>query len=114
MIKVLHHNDCSKSKAILEFLDENGVEFQIVDIVSNPLSEEELRSVVKMLGSTPHEITRKNEAFFKENFEGKPISDDELFVILQENPQLIQRPILIKGSLAVVGRPIENARMFLD
>lgn len=114
MIKVLHNNDCSKSRAILEFLDENGLEFQIHDIVSNPLSEDELRSVVKMLGATPHDITRKNEKFFKDNFEGKNLSDDELYEILTENPELIQRPILVKGSVAVIGRPIENARMFLQ
>lgn len=114
MIKVLHHNDCSKSRAILEFLDENGLDFQIVDLMENPLTEDDLRSVVKMLGSTPHEITRKNEKLYRENYEGKPLSDDDLYKILSENPELIQRPILIKGSTAVMGRPVENARLFLD
>lgn len=71
MIKVLHNNDCSKSRAILEFLDENGLEFQIHDIVSNPLSEDELRSVVKMLGATPHDITRKMKNFSKIISKGK-------------------------------------------
>lgn len=114
MIKVLHNNNCSKSRAILEFLDENGLQFQIVDIIDDPLTEEELRSVVRMLGSTPHEIVRKNEKLFQENYKDKELTDDDLYKILCENPELIQRPILIQGSVAVIGRPIENARLFLE
>ncbi len=114
MIKVLHNNSCSKSRAILEFLDENGLEFQIVDIIENPPSVDELRAVIQMVGCTPQEITRKNEKLFKDNFADKQLSDDELLQVLSENPTLIQRPILIKGSVAKIGRPIENVRFFID
>ena len=58
MIKVLHNNSCSKSNAILEHLDENGVEFEIIDIIANPLSEVELRTVIKKLGLSAKEIVR--------------------------------------------------------
>lgn len=114
MIKVLHNNTCSKSRAILEHLDENGVEFEIIDFIKSPLSEIELRTLLKKLGLTPKEIIRHFDPVYKEKYGGKIFSDEEVFQILLENPQLMQRPILIKGNLAMVGRPIENVRFFID
>ena len=114
MIKVLHNNVCSKSRAILEHLDENNVAFEIIDFVENPLSAIELQTVIKKLHKRAEEIIRKNEPLFKEKFAGKTYSEDEWISILVENPSLIQRPILIKGEIAMIGRPIENVKFFID
>ena len=114
MIKVLHNNSCSKSRAILEHLDENGVEFEIIDIIANPLSEVELRTVIKKLGLNPKEIIRYFDPVYKEKYGTKEYSEEEIFQILLEDPQLMQRPILIKGNLAMIGRPIENVRFFIE
>lgn len=114
MIKVLHNNTCSKSRAILEHLDENGVEFEIIDIIANPLSEIELRTLIKKLGVTPKEVIRFFDPVYKEKYGETQFSDEEVLQILLENPQLMQRPILIKGNLAMVGRPIENVRFFIE
>ncbi len=114
MIKVLHNNTCSKSRAILEHLDENNVAFEIIDIVAKPLSEIEIKTVLKKLGMSVHEIIRKSEKLYLESFDGKEISDDDWIKILSENPSLIQRPILIKGSVAMIGRPIENVKFFIE
>lgn len=114
MIKVLHNNSCSKSRAILEHLDENGVEFEIIDIIANPLSEVELKTLIKKLGTTPKEIIRYFDPVYKEKYGDQELSEDEVFQILLENPNLLQRPILIKGNLAMVGRPIENVRFFIE
>ncbi len=114
MIKVLHNNSCSKSRAILEHLDENGVEFEIIDIIANPLSEVELKTLIKKLGTTPKEIIRYFDPVYKEKYGDQEFSEDEVFQILLENPNLLQRPILIKGNLAMVGRPIENVRFFIE
>ncbi len=114
MIKVLHNNVCSKSRAILEHLDENNVAFEIIDFVENPLSAIELQTVIKKLHKSAEEIIRKNEPLFKEKFAGKAYSEDEWISILVENPSLIQRPILIKGEIAMIGRPIENVKFFID
>lgn len=114
MIKILHNNSCSKSRAILEYLDENNVPFEIIDIVENPLSELELKTVLKKLNLSVHDIIRKNEALFKEKFSDKNLNDDEWIKVLSENPALIQRPILVQGSVAMIGRPIENVKFFIE
>ena len=114
MIKVLHNNSCSKSRAILEHLDENNVPFEIIDFVEHPLTEMELKTVLKKLGVGVHEIIRKNEILYKEKFAEENLSDDEWLKVLSENPSLIQRPILIKGSVAMIGRPVENVKYFIE
>lgn len=114
MIKVLHNNSCSKSRAILEHLDENNVAFEIIDIIKNPLSEAELRTVLKKLNTDVHGLIRKNDPYFKDHFAGKELSEDEWIQILVKHPNLIQRPVLIKDSVAMIGRPLENVRFFIE
>jgi Arsenate reductase and related proteins, glutaredoxin family len=67
MIKVLHNNSCSKSRGILEFLDENNVPFEIIDFVENPLTEIEMKTVLKKLNMNVHEIIRKTKLFSRKN-----------------------------------------------
>lgn len=114
MIKVLHNNNCSKSRAILEHLDENNVPFEIIDFIENPLSEIEIKTVLKKLNTDVHGLIRKNEVLFKEKFADQELSDDEWIKVLVENPSLIQRPILIKGNVAMIARPIENVNFFIE
>lgn len=114
MIKVLHNNVCSKSKSILEHLDENNVAFEIIDFVENPLTAIELKTVLKKLHMPASEVVRKNEPLYKEKFANQELSEDEWIAVLLENPSLIQRPILIKGEIAMIGRPIENVKFFID
>ena len=64
MIKVLYNNFCSKSRAILEHLDENNVEFEIIDFIENPLSEIELKTVLKKLNTDVHGLIRKTDLGF--------------------------------------------------
>ncbi len=114
MIKVLHNNSCSKSRSVLEYLDENGVAFEVIDIVNHPLSEEEIRTVLKKLDMKPEEILRKNESLYREKYANQHLTEDEWIRILSEHPELIQRPILIKGPVALIGRPVENVRFFIE
>lgn len=114
MIKVLHNNNCSKSRAILEHLDENNVPFEIIDFIENPLSEIELKTVLKKLNTDVQGLIRKNEVLFKEKFANQDLSDDEWIKVLVQNPSLIQRPILIKGNVAMIARPIENVNFFIE
>lgn len=113
MVKVLHYPSCSKSRAVLEFLDENGVHFELIDLQQDPLSTGEIKTLLKKLGLSAQELIRKNEALYKEKYEGKNLSEEEWIQMLSENPSLIQRPILVKPNVALVARPLENAKYFL-
>lgn len=114
MLKVIHNGDCSKSRAILEYLDENGVQFEVIDILQNPLSVDELKVLLKKLNEDVKHIIRTNEKLYRENFANKNLSDDDLLRVLADHPELIQRPILIKGAVAMIGRPLDNVKFFID
>jgi len=76
-------------------------------------SKEQLKKIIGKLGIRVEQIIRKNEAIFKENYKGKEISEEEWYGILAENPILIERPIVVKGNKAILGRPPENVRELL-
>ncbi|WP_346985696.1 ArsC/Spx/MgsR family protein [Chryseobacterium sp. POE27] len=114
LVKVLHNGNCSKSNAVLEYLDENGVPFEIINIIEEPLSPLEIKTVLKKLNQSVFDIIRKNEKLYLEKFADKNLSEEEWINILAENPSLIQRPILIKGSVAMIGRPVENVKYFIE
>ncbi len=114
MIKVLHNPNCSKSRAILEHLDENNVAFEIIDIINEPLSEDELKAVLRKLDMQPSELIRSEDPFYKEKFGQRSLSEEEMMQAMLEYPSLIQRPVLIKGPVAMIGRPIENLKFFIE
>lgn len=80
----------------------------VKEYLKNPPSKDELKEVVKKLGIKPAELIRKGEAEFKEYFKGKDLSDDEWLDAMVKFPKLIERPIVIEGDKAVLGRPPEN------
>lgn len=98
----------------MEYLDENGIPFEVIDIVNDKLSELEIRTVLKKLGMDVHKIIRKDEVLFKTKFADRERTDEEWITILHENPELIQRPILVKGDVAMIGRPLENVKFFIE
>lgn len=114
IVKVLHNGNCSKSNAVLEYLDENGIPFEMINIVEHPLSVPEIKTVLKKLNQDVSHIIRKTDRLYMENFAGKDLSEEEWIQVLAENPSLIQRPILIKGPVAMLGRPVENVKYFID
>jgi arsenate reductase len=108
MVKIYHNPRCKKSRAGLQYLQEKGIEPQVVDYIKNPVGEEELKDVLTRLNRKPREIIRTQEAIYKSDFKGKQFTDDEWVKILAEHPKLIQRPIVVKGYKAVIGDPVEN------
>ena len=107
MIKIYHNNRCSKSRCGLEILENSGKEFEVVKYLDNVPSEKELKEIIEMLGISPIQLVRKTEKIWKENFKGKELTDAEIVQAMIENPKLIERPIVINGNKAVIGRPTE-------
>ncbi|MBC9795676.1 arsenate reductase (glutaredoxin) [Sinomicrobium weinanense] len=113
MIKIYHNPRCTKSREGLAILEESGKEFEVIKYLEEVPSEKELREIVDLLGISPIDLVRKNESIWKENYKGKTLSDDEVIKALAENPKLIERPIVIAGKKAVIGRPPENIKSVL-
>lgn len=107
MIKIYHNNRCSKSRCGLEILENSGKKFEIVKYLEDTPTKEELTNIIKLLNIKPIDLIRKGEAIWKEQYKGKNHSDEALISIMVENPKLIERPIIINGNKAVIGRPPE-------
>lgn len=110
MLKIYHNPRCRKSRETLQLIKDQGEEVEIVEYLNEIPTVETLRSVLKKLGLKPVDIIRKGEAVFKENFKGKDYGEEEWLRILHENPKLIERPIVVKGDKAIIGRPPENVK----
>ena len=108
MITIYHNPRCSKSRQGLQLLEESGKEFEVVKYLEITPTEKELADIIYLLGIKPIELVRKNEAIWKENYKGKELSDQEIIKAMVQNPKLIERPIVINGNKAVIGRPLEN------
>ncbi len=108
MIKIYHNPRCKKSREGVQFLEEQGKDFKIIKYLENPLSFDELESILQKLNINPEKLVRKNEKIWKENFKGKTLSDNEIIHVMVKNPKLIERPIIVYKNKAVIGRPAEQ------
>lgn len=108
MIKIYHNNRCSKSRQGLELLKTSGKEYEVINYLETVPNKNELKHIIRLLDIKPIELVRKNEAIWKENFKNQMLSDDEIIDIMIKNPKLIERPIVINGNQAIIGRPSEK------
>ncbi|WP_298496425.1 arsenate reductase (glutaredoxin) [uncultured Algibacter sp.] len=107
MIKIYHNNRCSKSRCGLDILEKSGKDFEIIKYLDDVPSAKELKDIINLLKIKPIDLVRKNESIWKEKFKGKTLSEKELIEIMVANPKLIERPIVINGNKAIIGRPPE-------
>ncbi|WP_096085284.1 arsenate reductase (glutaredoxin) [Agaribacterium haliotis] len=106
---IYHNPRCSKSRQTLALLQEHGIEPEIVLYLEQVPSAEQLKELLNKLGMKPRELLRKGEAAYKERgLADDRFSDSELIAAMCEAPKLIERPIVVKGTKAVLGRPPEN------
>ena len=112
-MKIYHNPKCSKSRQTLQIIKDAGVEPVIIEYLNDIPSKEELKSVIELLGIKPYDLLRRGEADFKENFKGKDLTDDQWIDAMIKYPKLIERPIVVKGKKAVLGRPPENVTELL-
>ena len=113
MIQIYHNPRCGKSRNCLAFLEESKKEFEIIKYLEETPSYEELVSLIKKLNIQPIALVRVKEKIWIENFKNKQLSDEEIIQILASNPILIERPIVIKGEKAIIGRVLDDVSAFI-
>ncbi len=113
-ILLLHNPKCSKSRATLGLLEERGVAFQTRLYLENPLGQEELADLGQRLGKPALEFTRSKQGEFANAALDASSSEAEIFAAMAVEPILMERPILIRGDRAAIGRPPEDVLVLLD
>ncbi len=113
MIQILHNPRCRKSREGLVLLEDEGIDFEVIKYLDNPISVWELKNIIAKLGITPLELVRKNEAIWKSDYKGKELSDEAIINAMVANPKLIERPIIINNNKAVIGRPKDAIKTIL-
>ncbi len=107
-VTIYHNPRCSKSRQTLALLQEHGVQPEIIEYLNTPPSEPELNRILNMLGKEPIELMRKGEEEFKAHIKDKSLSRSEAIALMVAYPMMIERPIVINGDRAAVGRPPES------
>lgn len=107
MIKIYHNPRCSKSRQTLELLKAQGIDPEIELYLDNPPSAEKLTDLLVKLGIGADQLVRKNEFYYKENLKGLELNEHQLIKAMIQNPKLIERPIVVAGERAALGRPPE-------
>lgn len=113
-IKVYQKPTCSKCRATIGILKDRGADFESINYYEQPLTVKELRKLIDRLGIAPRDLLRKGEQVYRDlGLAKRELSDEELIRLMVENPDLIQRPIVVKGDRAVLARPPENVEELL-
>ena len=113
-ITVYEKPTCTKCREMDRFLRESGVDFDKVNYYFEPFSKAKLIELIRKMGIKPRELLRTTEPIFRELGLGKgEFSDDQIISLMVKHPDLIQRPIVERGSRAVLGRPVDNVKQLL-
>jgi arsenate reductase len=108
-VRIFYNPKCSKSRQAMDILKSKGVNISVIEYLNTPPGSAELNEVLNLLGIEPRDLMRKHEAPYKENNLDNPdLSRDQLIQAMIDNPVLIERPIVISGEKAIIGRPPEK------
>ena len=105
---VYHNARCSKCRAACALLEERGIEPEVVAYLETPPTKAQLTAILKKLNLPASALLRRSEAIFKEKYADKALSEEDCLDAMIAHPVLIERPIVIHGDKAVIGRPTEN------
>jgi len=109
-MKIYHNPRCRKSRETLAIIEEKGLEPEVIRYLDTPPDKTELKELLRKLNMQASELVRKGEQVYKENYKGKDLTEEEWLNAMLEHPKLIERPIVVKGDKAIIGRPPENVK----
>ncbi len=106
---------CTTCRKLAALLAERGIAFERVDYHVEGLTEAEIRTLLAKAGMRAHEALRRKEPLYRElGLDTRDASEDELIALMAEHPQLLERPIVVRGDRAVLARPVERVRELLE
>lgn len=105
MIKVYHNPRCAKSREALQWLDDHQLSYEVVKYMEAGLRPDELEELLDLLDKSAHELIRTKEAIWKEQYADLDLNEDELIMVMVEEPRLMERPIVVTGDQAILARP---------
>ena len=106
-IQILYNPRCSKCREALSLLEGESCEIEVVEYLKEKITKKELKNILSKLGLKAFDIVRKKEPLYEKKFKNKTFTNEEWIQLLLENPILIERPIVIDGYKAIIGRPPE-------
>lgn len=112
-LTIYHNPGCSKSRETLALIRARGLEPRIVEYLKAPPSEAELTAIVRKLGIKPLGLVRRNEQVFKDKYAGRTLGDKDWIKAMVADPILMQRPIVVRGDTAAIGRPPQDVEPLL-
>ena len=113
-MKIYHNPRCSKSRQSLALIHDAGHDVEIIEYLKTPPSPEDLTAIIGKLNITAEQLVRKKESLYKElGLDTQSLSEEQWVKLLCDNPKLIERPIVVKGNRAVIGRPPELIQSLL-
>lgn len=106
---IIYHNPrCAKSREALQLIRKKNLEPQVIEYLKEKITKEELKKLLMKLHLKPHDIIRVKEEYYKKKLKGLKLNDDEWIREIVENPFLMERPIVVNGSKAIIARPPER------
>ncbi|QDT25843.1 Arsenate reductase [Gimesia panareensis] len=113
-MKIYHNPRCGKSRQTLALIEAAGIEPEVIEYLKTPPTAEELDAILKKLKLEPQDLMRKGEEIYKElKLAEQELTREEAIAVMLEHPKLIERPIVVQGRKAVLGRPPENVNELL-
>lgn len=113
MIQIYHNPRCGKSRNCLSLLTTTAIEYEIIKYLDNPPTYDELALLLKKLALAPMDLVRQKEKIWIDNYKNKALTDQEILNAMILHPILIERPIVIKGDKAIIGRDLDKVSEFL-
>ena len=113
MLQILHNSRCRKSRDCCAFIDKNGIEFEVINYLENPLNSDQIKALIIKLKIKPLELIRQKEITWIENYKDKTLTNSQIINALIKHPILMQRPIIIDGERAIIGRDLTLIEQFI-
>ena len=114
MIQIYHNSRCGKSRNCVALIEQTKREFEVINYLTNPPTTEELNSIIEKLQIEPIDLVRKKEKIWVDHFRDLNLNQQQIVQAMVENPILIERPIVILGDKAIIGRDLEKVSAFIS